>query len=286
MIPGAFDYHRPSSLTEAVSLLAKYGDDGRVIAGGHSLIPMMKLRLAQPAHLIDLAGIGGLAGVCEDGPELVIWALTTQHDLLASDLVRERCPLLHETAVLIADPQVRYRGTIGGNVANGDPGNDMPAVMQCLDATYVVHGPSGERRIAARAFYEAAYFTKLAADEILVGIRIPSPPAGHGWAYEKQKRKVGDYATAAAAVVLTLDGGRCSHASVALTNLGQTPILVETALVGSAVDDAAIAAACAAAEAACDPVADMRGPVDYRRHLAGVMTDRALRRALARAQRH
>ena len=286
MIPGAFDYHRPSSLTEAVSLLAKYGDDGRVIAGGHSLIPMMKLRLAQPAHLIDLAGIGGLAGVCEDGAELVIGALTTQHDLLASDLVRERCPLLHETAVLIADPQVRYRGTIGGNVANGDPGNDMPAVMQCLDATYVVHGPSGERRIAAREFYEAAYFTKLAGDEILVGIRIPAPPSGHGWAYEKQKRKVGDYATAAAAVVLTLDGGRCSHASVALTNLGQTPILVETALVGTAVEDAAIAAACAAAEAASDPVADMRGPVDYRRHLAGVMTDRALRRALARAQRH
>ena len=286
MIPGAFDYHRPSSLTEAVSLLAKYGDDGRVIAGGHSLIPMMKLRLAQPAHLIDLAGIGGLAGVCEDGAELVIGALTTQHDLLASDLVRERCPLLHETAVLIADPQVRYRGTIGGNVANGDPGNDMPAVMQCLDATYVVHGPAGERRIAAREFYEAAYFTKLAGDEILVGIRIPGPPSGHGWAYEKQKRKVGDYATAAAAVVLTMNGGRCSHASVALTNLGQTPILVETALVGTAVDDAAIAAACAAAEAACDPVADMRGPADYRRHLAGVMTDRALRRALARAQRH
>ena len=286
MIPGAFDYHRPSSLTEAISLLAKYGDDGRVIAGGHSLIPMMKLRLAQPAHLIDLAGIGGLAGVCEDGPELVIGALTTQHDLLASDLVRERCPLLHETAVLIADPQVRYRGTIGGNVANGDPGNDMPAVMQCLDASYVVHGPAGERRIAAREFYEAAYFTKLAGDEILVGIRIPAPPSGHGWAYEKQKRKVGDYATAAAAVVLTMDGGRCSHATLALTNLGQTPILVETALVGTAVDEAAIAAACAAAEAASDPVADMRGPVDYRRHLAGVMTDRALRRALARAQRH
>ena len=246
----------------------------------------MKLRLAQPAHLIDLAGIGGLAGVSEDGQELVIGALTTQHDILASDLVRERCPLLHETAVLIADPQVRYRGTIGGNVANGDPGNDMPAVMQCLDASFVVQGPSGERRIKARDFYEAAYFTKLASDEILIGIRIPAPPAGHGWAYEKQKRKVGDYATAAAAVVLALDGGRCAHASIALTNLGQTPILVDTALVGTAVDDAAIAAACAAAEAASDPVADMRGPVDYRRHLAGVMTDRALRRALARARGH
>ena len=286
MIPGAFDYHRPASIDEAVRLLAQYGDDGRVIAGGHSLIPMMKMRLAQPAHLVDIGGIGGLAGVREDGPELVIGALTTQHDLLASDHVRRHCPLLHETAVLIADPQVRYRGTIGGNVANGDPGNDMPAVMQCLDATYVVQGPSGERRIKARAFYEAAYFTALKADEILIGVRIPIPPAGHGWAYEKQKRKVGDYATAAAAAILVLDAGRCTHAAVALTNLGQTPILVETGLVGTAVDDAAVAAACAAAEAASDPVADMRGPVDYRRHLAGVMTERALRRALARARGH
>jgi carbon-monoxide dehydrogenase medium subunit len=286
MIPGAFDYHRPASVEDAVRLLGQYGDDGRVIAGGHSLIPMMKMRLAQPAHLIDIGGIGGLAGVCEDGPELVIGALTTQHDLLGSDYVQQKCPLLHETAVLIADPQVRYRGTVGGNVANGDPGNDMPAVMQCLDASYVVHGPAGERRIKARDFYEAAYFTALKADEILIGIRIPTPPLGHGWAYEKQKRKVGDYATAAAAVVLVLDGGRCADAAVALTNLGQTPILVGTALVGTTVDEAAIAAACAAAEAASDPVADMRGPVDYRRHLAGVMTDRALRRALARAQRH
>ena len=286
MIPGAFDYHRPASIDEAVRLLAQYGDDGRVIAGGHSLIPMMKMRLAQPAHLVDIGGIGGLSGVSEDGPELVIGALTTQHDLLASDHVQRHCPLLHETAVLIADPQVRYRGTIGGNVANGDPGNDMPAVMQCLDATYVVQGPSGERRIKARAFYEAAYFTALKADEILIGVRIPIPPAGHGWAYEKQKRKVGDYATAAAAAILVLDAGRCTHAAVALTNLGQTPILVETGLVGTAVDDAAVAAACAAAEAASDPVADMRGPVDYRRHLAGVMTERALRRALARARGH
>ena len=286
MIPGAFDYHRPASIDEAVRLLAQYGDDGRVIAGGHSLIPMMKMRLAQPAHLVDIGGIGGLAGIREDGPELVIGALTTQHDLLASDQVERHCPLLRETALLIADPQVRYRGTIGGNVANGDPGNDMPAVMQCLDATYVVQGPSGERRIKARAFYEAAYFTALKADEILIGVRIPIPPASHGWAYKKQKRKVGDYATAAAAAILVLDAGRCTHAAVALTNLGQTPILVETALIGTAVDDAAVAAACAAAEAVSDPVADMRGPVDYRRHLAGVMTERALRRALTRARGH
>ena len=289
MIPGPFDYHRPSSVDEAVKLLTQFGDEGRVIAGGHSLIPMMKLRLAQPAHLIDLGGIGGLAGAREDGTELVIGALTTQHDLLASDLVRERCPLLHETALLIADPQVRYRGTVGGNVANGDPGNDMPAVMQCLDATLVARGPAGERRLKARDYYEAAYFTALAGDEILVAIRLTTPPTGHGWAYEKQKRKVGDYATAAAAVLLVLEGGRCREASVALTNLGQTPIWVEaaaSALLGTAVDDAAIAAACAAAEAASDPTGDMRGPADYRRHLAGVMTERALRRALVRARGH
>ena len=205
------------------SLLAQYGDDGRVIAGGHSLIPMMKMRLAQPAHLVDIGGIGGWSGISEDGPELVIGALTTQHDLLASDHIRRHCPLLHETALLIADPQVRYRGTIGGNVANGDPGNDMPAVMQCLDATYVVQGPSGERRIKARAFYEAAYFTALKADEILIGVRIPIPPAGHGWAYEKQKRKVGDYATAAAAAILVLDAGRCTHARGGADQSGPDP---------------------------------------------------------------
>ena len=162
MIPGAFDYHRPASIDEAVRLLAQYGDDGRVIAGGHSLIPMMKMRLAQPAHLVDIGGIGGLSGISEDGAGAGDRrADHPARPARAPTLSGEHCPLLHETALLIADPQVRYRGTIGGNVANGDPGNDMPAVMQCLDATYVVQGPSGERRIKARAFYEAAYFTAL-----------------------------------------------------------------------------------------------------------------------------
>jgi carbon-monoxide dehydrogenase medium subunit len=286
MIPGKFDYHRPDSVEAAVKLLAQYGDDGRVIAGGHSLIPMMKLRLAQPGHLIDLGAIRDLAGVREEAGALVIGALTTQHELLQSALVRERCPILHETALLIADPQVRYRGTAGGNVANGDPGNDLPAVMQCLDASYLVRGPSGKRRLRAREFYEAAYFTTLAADEILTAISIPAPPAGHGWAYEKLKRKVGDYATAAAAAILVMAGGRCTQASVGLTNLAQTPLWVEaagTALVGTAVDNAAIAACAAAAVAAADPAGDMRGPAYYRCHLAGVMTERAVRRALARA---
>ncbi len=206
MIPGAFDYHRPKSLDEAVALLAEHGDEGRLLAGGHSLIPMMKLRLANPSHLIDLHGIAGLAGIEEAGDAIRIGAMTTQADVIASDLLAAKLPILRETALQIADPQVRYCGTLGGNVANGDPGNDMPAVMMALDAAFVVQGPAGERTIAARDYYQSAFTTALADDEVLAAIRIPLPPAGHGWAYQKMKRKVGDYATAAAAVLLVLDG--------------------------------------------------------------------------------
>ncbi len=155
MIPGAFAYHRPKSVSEAVGLLAQLGDDGRALAGGHSLIPMMKLRLATPAHLVDLAGIADLKGVRTDGTDIVIGAMTTQHDLIGSDLLGGKIPILRETSEQIADPQVRYLGTLGGNVANGDPGNDMPAVMMCLGATYHVVGKGGERRIAARSFIRA-----------------------------------------------------------------------------------------------------------------------------------
>ena len=283
MIPGAFEYHRPSSVDEAVALLSQHGDEGRVIAGGHSLIPMMKLRLAAPSQLIDLAAVDELRGIEVGEQSITIGAMTTQHELIQSDALTARCPILRETALLIADPQVRYCGTLGGNVANGDPGNDMPAVMQCLDASFRLQGPNGSREVAARAFYEAAYFTARADDELLTAVTIPTPAAGHGAAYEKQKRKVGDYATAAAAVVLTLSGGSCSSASVALSNVGQTPIHVPAAgqaLEGSSLDAAAVAAAVEAARAAADPVSDLRGPADYRRHLAGVM----VRRAVARAQ--
>ena len=219
---------------------------------------------------------------------LRIGAMTTQAEVIGSDLLSETCPVLKETAETIADPQVRYRGTIGGNVANGDPGNDMPALMMCLDASYVLRGP--ERRadtLPARDFYEAAYFTALKEDEVLTEIRIPVPPAGHGHAYAKMKRKVGDYATAAAAVVLTLEGGTCKTAAIALTNVGQTPLFAEAAgqaLVGTAVDDAAIDAAVTAAIEITDPVDDMRGPPDFRRHVAGVMTRRAIQTALSRAK--
>ena len=287
MIPGKFEYHRPSSVGEAITLLTQYGDEGRLLAGGHSLIPMMKFRLATPEHLIDLQAIDGLDGISEESGVLRIGAMATQAELIASDLLTESCSILGETAATIADPQVRYRGTIGGNVANGDPGNDMPALMMCLNASYVLRGPGGERQVAARDFYEAAYFTAIAEDEVLTEIRIPAPPRGHGHAYAKMKRKVGDYATAAAAVVLTLDGGTCKTAAIALTNVGQTPLFAEAAgqaLIGTSVDDAAVDAAVAAAVKIADPVSDMRGPPEFRRHVAGVMTRRAIQTALSRAK--
>jgi CO/xanthine dehydrogenase FAD-binding subunit len=183
MIPGAFDYHRPESVSEAVALLIGLGEEARPLAGGHSLVPLMKTRLASPEHLVDLSSIANLKGVRREGDDVVIGAMTTQHQLIASDLLCETIPLLREVSLMIADPQVRYRGTLGGNVANGDPGNDMPAVMQCLDAQFEIAGQSGDRRVAARDFYLGAYTTTLEPGEILTGIRIKIPPGGHGFAY-------------------------------------------------------------------------------------------------------
>jgi aerobic carbon-monoxide dehydrogenase medium subunit len=287
VIPGAFNYHRPSSVADAVALLAKLGDDGRAIAGGHSLIPMMKLRLATPANLVDLAGIAELKGVRTDGNDIVIGAMTTQHDLIGFDLLAGKIPLLRETSLQIADPQVRYLGTLGGNVANGDPGNDMPAVMLCLNATYHVTGKAGERRIAARNFYQGAYFTALEPGDVLTAVRIPVPAAGHGYAYEKLKRKIGDYATAAAAVVLTVKGGEIDGCSIGLTNVAETPLWAEEAakiITGSALDAATVKRAVAAAEAITAPAEDSRGPARYRTKMAGVMLTRALARAKSLAR--
>ncbi len=287
MIPGRFTYHRPDSVGEAVKLLAGLGEEARPLAGGHSLIPMMKLRLAQPEHLVDLGRIGGLKGIRSEGADIVLGAMATQAEILDSALIRERAPILQEAAQVIADPQVRYQGTIGGNVANGDPGNDMPGLMLCLDARYTLTGPNGNRQVAARDFYEAAFFTKLQPGEILTEIRFAAPAAGHGWAYEKLKRKIGDYAVAAAAVLLTMSGGKCSGATIALTNVAQTPLLAADAgkaLVGTAVDDSAIAAAAKSAMAISDPTTDTRGPVEYRRSVLGVMVRRAVARAKSRAR--
>jgi len=287
MIPGAFAYHRPASVKDAVGLLAQLGDEGRALAGGHSLIPMMKLRLATPAHLVDLSGIADLKGIRSDGNDVVIGAMTTQHDLIGSALLGEKIPILREVSLQIADPQVRYLGTLGGNVANGDPGNDMPAAMMCLNATYHVSGKSGERRIAARDFYQGAYFTALETGDVLTAVRVPVPAAGHGYAYEKLKRKIGDYATAAAAVVLTVSGGKVGTCSIGLTNVAETPLWAREAaqiLVGSALDAATVKRAAAAAEAITAPASDARGPAQYRTKMAGVMLTRALARAKARAR--
>jgi carbon-monoxide dehydrogenase medium subunit len=275
------------SVKEAVGLLVQLGDDSRALAGGHSLIPMMKLRLATPAHLVDLAGIAELKGVRTDGNDIVIGAMTTQHELIASDLLAAKIPILRETSEQIADPQVRYLGTLGGNVANGDPGNDMPAVMMCLGATYHIMGKSGERRIAARDFYQGAYFTALETGDVLTAVRLPVPAAGHGCAYEKLKRKIGDYATAAAAVVLIMTGGKVGTCSIGLTNVAETPLWAQEAakiLVGSTLDAATVKKAVAAAEAITAPAADARGPAQYRTKMAGVMLTRALARAKTRAR--
>jgi carbon-monoxide dehydrogenase medium subunit len=282
LIPGAFEYHRPKSVADAVKLLGDLGEEARPLAGGHSLIPMMKLRLATPEHLVDLAAISELRGIRQDGEAIVIGAMTTQHTLITSDLLATKLPLLRETALVVADPQVRYVGTLGGNVANGDPGNDMPAVMMCLDAVYTVLGKQGQRRLPARQFYLGAYATALAAGEILTEIRIPVPAAGHGHAYEKLKRKVGDYATAAAAVVLTMGGGKVASCAIGLTNVAETPLLAEEAariVVGSSLDAATVKKAAAAAEAITSPASDNRGLAHYRTKMAGVMLSRALARA-------
>ena len=287
MIPAAFQYHRPRSVDEAVALLAEHGEEARVLAGGHSLIPMMKLRLAEPAHLIDLKGVDSLRGIAEADGAIRIGAMVTQAEIIASAPLAAACPILREAAELIADPQVRSCGTIGGNVANGDPGNDMPAVMMCLGASYVLHGPGGDRAVAARDFYEGTFETAAKDDEVLIAVDVPIPPSGQGQAYAKMKRKVGDYATAAAAVALTMDGGTCRAASIALTNVAPTPLHAAAAgedLVGTAVDGAAIDQAVASAVEITDPVSDLRGPAEFRKHTAGVMTRRAIEAALGRTK--
>lgn len=287
MIPGAFAYHRPKTVADAVALLADLGDDARPLAGGHSLIPVMKLRLAEPGHLVDLGGIADLKGIRADGGDVVIGAMTTQHEVIASDLLGAKVPLLREAALVIADPQVRYVGTIGGNAANGDPGNDMPAVMMTLGATYELTSKAGTRKVAARDFYQGIYTTALQPGEMLTAIRIPVPPDGHGYAYQKLKRKVGDYATAAAAVILTVSGGKVASCAIGLTNVGDTALFARDAaaiLTGSTLDDATVGKAVSAAEAITSPASDAHGPAEYRTKMAGVMLRRALVRARSRAK--
>jgi aerobic carbon-monoxide dehydrogenase medium subunit len=283
MIPGAFEYHRPRLLGDALQLLADHGDEARVIAGGHSLIPMMKLRMTQISHLVDLQDLADLKGI-SIGPRIRIGALTTQAELINHAGLKQAAPILTEAALQIADPQVRNCGTLGGNVANGDPGNDMPGLMQCLNATYTVTGPDGSRDIPARDFYDSAYFTARGDDEILVSISFDAPSGGY--AYEKQKRKIGDYATAAAAVLITKVGGKVAAASIAMTNLADTPIWsagAGAALLGTDCGPDAVAASVAAMKGDIHPGADNRGPVAFKMHVAGIVLGRAIARAWSRA---
>lgn len=284
MIPAAFEYYRPTDMAGVIALLQEHGDDARVIAGGHSLIPMMKLRMADVPHLIDLQGIEGLSGITVTDGVVRIGAMTTQHEVIVSDALAAAAPIMKEAALQIADPQVRYMGTVGGNVANGDPGNDMPGLMQCLNAQFHLTGPDGDRAVDARDFYEAAYMTEREDEEVLTAITFAAPTGGY--AYEKQKRKIGDYATAAAAVQISKEGGKVAAASIAMTNLSDTPVWSEAAadaLVGTACDEAAVKAAVTAMLGDIDPTEDNRGPVAFKRHAAGIVLGRAILRAWLRA---
>ena len=267
--------------------LKKYGDTARRLAGGHSLIPMMKIRFAEPEHLVDLGKVAELRGIREQGKELRIGAMTTENDLIWSTLVQQKCPLLVEAARLIGDPQVRYKGTLGGDISHGDPGNDHPAIMLALGASFVLVGSNGERVVAADDFFLDLYDTALEPDEVLTEIRIPIPAAGTGWCYAKLKRKIGDFATAAAAVLLTMKGDTVKDVSIALTNAGVTALKAreaEDSLRGKKLDDAAMAEAARLAMSICKPAEDLRGRVEYKLAMSGAMTQRALRTARERAK--
>ena len=288
MIPAAFEYHTPGSIGEATALLARLGEDAKVLSGGQSLIPLMKLRLATPPHVVDINGIQGLDGIREADGFLRIGALTRESDLEDSEIVRTRYPLVHDTCKVIADPLVRNLATLGGNLAHGDPANDHPATMLALGAEVVAVGPRGERRIPIASFFTGPFATALRPDEILVEVRIPTPPARSGGAYLKLERKVGDFATAAVAVQLTLSAaGTVDRAGIGLTNVGLTPIKAtraEAALTGRRPDAPTIKQAAELAAAAAEPSEDLRGSVEYKRDLVRVLTARALRRAIERAQ--
>jgi aerobic carbon-monoxide dehydrogenase medium subunit len=285
VIPPSFAYHAPRSVGEAIGLLTSLGEDAKLLAGGHSLLPMMKLRFAQPSALIDINRIPELRGIAEQGGVIRIGAMTSENELIASALLQKHIPLLPEAAKLIADPQVRNRGTIGGDIAHGDPGNDHPAIMMALDATFVLQGPGGERQVKAVDFFHGTYMTALAENEILTAILITPPATGSGYAYHKLKRKTGDWATAGAAVILRMSGGVVSHAAIGLTNVAPTALrarTAEAALVGKPLTDATLDAAGKLVRAQCAPAEDLRGDIEYKTAMAGEMTQRAIRAAAAR----
>jgi aerobic carbon-monoxide dehydrogenase medium subunit len=289
MIPQSFEYFRPESISEAIALLHEHGDGAKILSGGQSLIPMMKIRLARPECIIDINRLADLHYVKEEAGFLKIGGLTREADLETSDLIRSKYPIILDTAASIADPQVRNMATVGGNLAHGDPANDHPATMLALEAEIVAVGQHGERVISIEDFFLSVFTTALVHGEILTEIRIPIPPAGSGGAYFKLERKVGDFATVGVAAQVTLDGaGVCQRAGIGLTNVGATPIKAASAevfLVGKTVDKQQIDQAAQLAAEQAQPSSDLRGPAEYKVSMVRELTKRALVRACERAVR-
>ena len=287
MIPPSFEYLRPKTIPEAIKMLEQHGEAAKILSGGQSLIPMMKLRLARPGYLIDINRIAGLSYIREEGGYLKIGGLTREAELELSPLVRSKYPILADTTHVIADPQVRNLSTVGGNLAHGDPANDHPATMIALGAEVVANGPKGERVLPIESFFVSLFLTALAPDEILTEIRVPIPPPRSAGAYLKLERKVGDFATAAVAAQLTLDEkGACQRAGIALTNVGATPVKAkkaEAVLDGREVDDATVTRAAELAAEEAEPSSDLRGPAEYKRGLVKELARRALTLARDRA---
>ena len=286
MIPSSFEYHKATSISDAIARLQE-NEDSKLLAGGHSLLPMMKLRFAESPYLIDINGIEELRGISMDGDAITIGAMMTENEVIESELLQKHCPLLVEAAKLVADPQVRNRGTIGGDVAHGDPGNDHPAVMLALDAQLVIHGPDGERTIPANGFFLGTYWTSLEEHDILVAIKVPAIKPGVGHGYSKLKRKTGDYAVAGAPVVVEMDGDIIKDIRIGLTNVAPMAIRAEDAeniLKGNRLDDALLKSAEKAIVAACDPAVDLRGDEEYKSHMASIMARRAIIQAIEHAK--
>lgn len=278
MIPTQFDYVAPTSVAGALAALAEAGEEAKVLAGGQSLLPILRMRLNSPSMLVDLGRIEALRGVRDDGDAIVIGAMTAYCDLLDNALVREHATLLHKAIAHVADPQIRHRGTLGGALVHADPAGDLGAPVLALDAQLVIAGPAGERTVAAADFFEDLFQTAVGEGELLTAIRIPKH-TGWGGHYEKFVRVSHQWSIVGVAVTLRQDSGRISEAKVGLTNMGSTPLrarAVETALVGAQPSDTAVRAACAVAAEGTSPPSDLNGDADYRRHLARVLARRAV----------
>ncbi|MBA3423807.1 MAG: xanthine dehydrogenase family protein subunit M [Rubrobacter sp.] len=283
MYPMPFDYEVAESVDHAIDLLGEHGEDSKLLAGGHSLIPLMRLRLATPTVLIDLDRVEDLRYVRDEGDYLAIGALTRHRDVLNNPLVQEHCGILSYTAGLLGDPSVQHRGTIGGTMAHGDPSGDMPSVVSALEGTLVVKGPDGERTIQALDFFQDYLFTALEPQEVVTEVRVPKLGPNTGWAYKKFSRRSQDWAIVGVAAVVECNNGSIDSARIGLTSMGSTPIrarAVEEALSGASTDD--VAEAANAADEGTEPASDGAATADFRRHLARVWTRRALEEALAR----